>query len=74
MKDFCKFSKSQSRHSTEWGVRWPSSINSGVDMLAYVVSDSSAAKAVLRCLQKEVGSAPRRGNRGGKPWLDASGC
>jgi hypothetical protein len=59
MKDFCKFSRYQGRHSTEWGVRWLTSINNDANMLANFVNDSSAAKALLRCLQKEVYGAPR---------------
>jgi hypothetical protein len=59
MKDFCKFSRSQGRHSTEWGVRWVTSINNNTNMLENSVNGSSAAKALLRCLQKEVYGAPR---------------
>jgi hypothetical protein len=59
MKDFCKFSRSQGRHSTEWGVQWLTSINKDANMLANFVHDSSAAKALLRSLQKEVYGAPR---------------
>jgi hypothetical protein len=59
MKDFCKFSRSQGRHSTEWGVQWLTSVNKDANMLANFVHDSSAAKALLRSLQKEVYGAPR---------------
>jgi hypothetical protein len=59
IQDFCKFSRSQGCHSTEWGVQWLTSINNDANMLANYISDSSAAKVLLRCLQKEVCGAPR---------------
>jgi hypothetical protein len=61
MKDFCTFSKSHGRRSTEWGVRWLTSINNDANMLANFVSHSSAAKVLLssECLQREVDGAPR---------------
>jgi hypothetical protein len=59
MKDFCKFSRSQGRHSNEWGMQWLTSINDDANVLANFVNDSSGAKALLRCLQKEVYGAPR---------------
>jgi hypothetical protein len=40
-------------------VRWLTSINNDANMLPNFVNDSSAAKALLRCLQKEVYGAPR---------------
>jgi hypothetical protein len=59
MKDFCKFSRSQGRPSIEWGKQWLTSFNKDANMLANFVHDSSAAKALLRSLQKEVYGAPR---------------
>jgi hypothetical protein len=54
-KDFHKLLKSQGHHSTKWGVRWLNmSINNDANMLANFGSDSPAAKALLRCLQRVV--------------------
>jgi hypothetical protein len=59
LEGFLQVLKLQGRHSTEWGASWlNTSIHNDANMLANFFSDSSAAKALLLCLQREVYGAP----------------
>jgi hypothetical protein len=54
MKDFCKHSFSRGRTTVEWGVKWLADVNKDANTVANFLNDSSTAKALLRCYQKEV--------------------